>query len=272
VSHLSADLLAQAKDLVALYPERRSALIPLCHLAQQLDGWLRPEAMSEIADLVGVTAAEVRGTATFYDMLHTEPVGTYVVSVCTNIACLLGGAQELLEHAESALGVRAGGTSPDGVFTLEESECLADCDRTPCVQVNHRYVGGQTAESFDQLVADLRSGALADTVPHHGTLVRVRRSAGLEVDAETIASERAAMAAAQATRADAAKAKEADEAEAATAAKPADAEKPGDTATVSGPPPSTTSPPAPAAPTPAPPAATPTPRKQTPRKPSGGPA
>ena len=156
MSHLSADLLAQAKGLVALYPEPRSALIPLCHLAQQQDGWLRPEAMGEIAELVGVTAAEVRGTATFYDMLHTEPVGTYVVSVCTNIACLLGGAQELLAHAESSLGIRAGGTSVDGVFTLEESECLADCDRTPCVQVNHRYVGGQTAESFDQLLTDLR--------------------------------------------------------------------------------------------------------------------
>jgi NADH-quinone oxidoreductase subunit E len=201
VSHLSADVLARAKALVALYPEPRSALIPLCHLAQEQDGWLRPEAMSDIAELVGVTAAEVRGTATFYDMLHTEPVGTYVVSVCTNIACLLGGAQELLEHAESALGVRAGGTTPDGVFTLEESECLADCDRTPCVQVNHRYVGAQTPESFDGLLGELRSGALADSVPHHGTLVRVRRTVGLQASRKAVAAERAAMAEAQARRA-----------------------------------------------------------------------
>jgi NADH-quinone oxidoreductase subunit E len=204
VSHLSADLMTRARELVSLYPEPRSALIPLCHLAQEQDGWLRPEAMSDIAELTGVTAAEVRGTATFYDMLHTEPVGTYVVSVCTNIACLLGGAAELLEHAEDALGVRAGGTTPDGVFTLEESECLADCDRTPCVQVNHRYVGGQTAETFDQLLVDLRSGALDDTVPHHGTLVRVRRSVGLMADAQTVATERAAMDEAQKRRAEAA--------------------------------------------------------------------
>jgi NADH-quinone oxidoreductase subunit E len=201
MTHLSEDMMARARALVALYPEPRSALIPLCHLAQEQDGWLRPEAMSDIAGLVGVTAAEVQGTATFYDMLHTEPVGTYVVSVCTNIACLLGGAQELLEHAEEALGVRAGGTTTDGVFTLEESECLADCDRTPCVQVNHRYVGGQTAASFDQLLVDLRSGVLADTVPHHGTLVRVRRSVGLQADAQAVAAERAAMAEAQAGRA-----------------------------------------------------------------------
>jgi NADH-quinone oxidoreductase subunit E len=204
VSHLTPELLERARDLVALYPEPRSALIPMCHLAQEQDGWLRPEAMSEIADLCGVTAAEVRGTATFYDMLHTEPVGTYVVSVCTNIACLLGGAAEFLEHAEAALGVRAGGTTPDGVFTLEEAECLADCDRTPCVQVNHRYVGGQTAESFDQLVVDLRRGALADTIPPHGTLVRVRRSVGLVAEPQAVATERAAMDEAQKRRAEAA--------------------------------------------------------------------
>ena len=204
MSHLTPDLLERARDLVALYPEPRSALIPMCHLAQEQDGWLRPEAMSEIADLCGVTAAEVRGTATFYDMLHTEPVGTYVVSVCTNIACLLGGAAEFLEHAEGALGVRAGGMTPDGVFTLEEAECLADCDRTPCVQVNHRYVGGQTADSFDQLLVDLRRGALADTIPPHGTLVRVRRSVGLVVEPEAVAAERAAMDEAQKRRAEAA--------------------------------------------------------------------
>ncbi|MGP0030577.1 MAG: NADH-quinone oxidoreductase subunit NuoE [Acidimicrobiales bacterium] len=201
MSHLTADLLARARSTVALYPEPRSALIPLCHLAQEQDGWLRPEAMSEIADLVGVTPAEVRGTATFYDMLHTEPVGTYVLSVCTNIACLLDGAAELLEHAESRLGVRAGGTTADGVFTLEESECLADCDRTPCVQVNHRFVGGQTPASFDQLLEDLRSGSRADTIPPHGTLVRVRRSVGLVADPQAVAAERAAMAEAQAARA-----------------------------------------------------------------------
>ena len=87
--------------------------------------------MVDIADLVGVTPTEVLGTATFYDMLHTEPVGSHVVAVCTNIACLLGGAAELLEHAEASLGVNAGGTTADGVITLEEAECLADCDRRP---------------------------------------------------------------------------------------------------------------------------------------------
>ncbi|MGO9855702.1 MAG: NADH-quinone oxidoreductase subunit NuoE [Acidimicrobiales bacterium] len=204
MSHLGAEMRERATELVALYPQPRSALIPLCHLAQEQDGWLREEAMVEIAELCGVTAAEVRGTASFYDMLHTEPVGTYVVSVCTNIACLLGGALELLEHAEAVLGMRAGGTTPDGVFTLHEAECLADCDRTPCVQVNHRYVGAQTPESFDALLGDLRSGALSETVPAHGTLVRVRRSVGLQADRGAVVAERAAEARARSARAAAA--------------------------------------------------------------------
>jgi NADH-quinone oxidoreductase E subunit len=201
VSHLNAELRQQAEQLVALYPEKRSALIPLCHLAQEQDGWLVPEAVSEIAELCGVTAAEVQGTASFYDMLHTEPVGTYAVAVCTNIACLLGGALELLEHAEATLGVRAGGTTPDGVFTLHEAECLADCDKTPCVQVNHRYVGAQTPASFDALVDDLRAGRLADTVPSHGTLVRVRRTVGLQADRNAVKTERATVAQEQVARA-----------------------------------------------------------------------
>ena len=204
MSYFNAAMATRARQLVSLYPEPRSALLPLCHLAQEQDGWLREEAMAEIAELCGVTAAEVRGTASFYDMLHIEPVGTYVVSVCTNIACLLGGALELLEHAESVLGVRAGGTTADGVFTLHEAECLADCDRTPCVQVNHRYVGAQTPESFDALLGDLRSGALSETVPPHGTLVRVRRSVGLRADRGAIVAERAAEAQAASARAAAA--------------------------------------------------------------------
>jgi len=191
VSYFNTAMTARASQLISLYPEPRSALLPLCHLAQEQDGWLRPEAMAEIAELVGVTPAEVRGTATFYDMLHTEPVGKYVVSVCTNIACILNGAPELLEHAEERLGVRTGSTSDDGLFTLEEAECLADCDHPPCVQVNHRFVRTTTATEFDALIEELRAGGRSEEIPPHGTLVRVRRSGGLRVDPADIARERA---------------------------------------------------------------------------------
>ena len=112
-------------------------------------------------------------------MLFTEPVGRYLVSICTNIACLLEGAYELLEHAEAALGVRPGSTTADGLFTLEEVECIADCGRAPCLAVNWRFFGDVTPDGFDRLVARLRAGELSDEVPPHGTLCRVRRTVGL---------------------------------------------------------------------------------------------
>jgi NADH-quinone oxidoreductase subunit E len=201
VSHFTPETRTRAQQLVALYPKPRSALIPLCHLAQETDGWLRPEAMEEIAELVGITPAEVRGTATFYDMLDTEPAATYRVSICTNVACLLDGALELLAHASERLGVSVGGSTHDGTILLEESECLADCDFAPCVQVNHRFVRAQNAQDFDRLVDDLAAGRLAGTIPPHGTLVRVTRNRGLVVDPDRVASERAAMVEARAARA-----------------------------------------------------------------------
>ena len=202
--HLSEDVRRQAEELVGLYPHPRSALIPICHLAQEQDGWLTPEAVAEIAEIVGLSPAEVLGTASFYDMLHSEPVGRYLISICTNIACMLRGAYELLEHAEERLEVRAGGTTGDGTFTLEEAECLADCGRAPACQVNHRFFGDLTPGAFDALVEDLRAGRLSEVVPPHGTLVRVRRQGGLRVDDDTIDSERSAMARAIAARAEAA--------------------------------------------------------------------
>jgi NADH:ubiquinone oxidoreductase subunit E len=129
--------------------------------------------------MLDLTAAEVYGTASFYDMFFREKVGRHLVSVCTNLACLLNGAYELLEHAEASLGVAAGGTTPDDEFTLEEVECIALCGAAPCLAVNWRFFGDVTPNSFDQLVDDLRAGRLADTVPPHGTLSRVRRQPGL---------------------------------------------------------------------------------------------
>ena len=128
---LTAENLQRARQLIALYPQPRSALIPILHVAQEQDGWLTPDGMAHVAELLELTPAEVYGTASFYDMLFTHPVGRHLVSVCTNLACLLNGAEELLEHAEARLGVPAGGTTPDGEFTLEEVECIAFCGAPP---------------------------------------------------------------------------------------------------------------------------------------------
>ncbi|MFV0316543.1 MAG: NADH-quinone oxidoreductase subunit NuoE [Microthrixaceae bacterium] len=189
MARLTADNLALAEEIIARYPRPRSALIPLCHLAQEQDGWLSEEAMSHIAELIGCTPAQVLGTASFYEMFKLHPVGRYCVNVCTNISCQLLGAQELLEHAEAALGVHSGGTTDDGMFTLEDVECVAACTEAPAVQVNYRYFHRVDAESFDELIAGLRSGELDDTVPPHGTLAKVRQDLGEDRTANITAPE-----------------------------------------------------------------------------------
>jgi len=204
MSHFRAEIRQRAEELVALYPRKRSAMLPLLHLAQENDGYLSDEGIAEVAALTDTTPADVRGTASFYDMFHLEPVGTYVVGVCTNIACLLAGGEELLEHAAATLGCAPGATSSDGLFTLEETECLADCNLAPCVQVNHRYVRTTTPEAFDAMVQDLREGRLEHDVPPHGTLIRVKRQGGLRAAKEDVAAERATALAARTARADAA--------------------------------------------------------------------
>ena len=200
MSHFRVEIRQRAEELVALYPRARSAMLPLLHLAQEQDGYVSDAGIAEVAELTSTTPADVRGTALFYDMFHLEPVGRYVVGVCTNIACLLAGGDELLEHASATLGCPVGSTSDDGLFTLEETECLADCDFAPCVQVNHRYVRTTTPDAFDEVVAALRAGTLDHDVPPHGTLIRVRRAGGLRAPRAEVAAERSAAVAAREAR------------------------------------------------------------------------
>src|SRR3954447_17999775 len=183
MARVTAENLPRARQPVALYPHPRSALIPILHIVQEQDGWLTPDGMAHVGELLDIEPAEVYGTASFYDMFFTHPVGRHLVSVCTNLACLLNGAGELLEHAEARLGVAAGGTTADGEFTLEEVECIAFCGAAPCLAVNWRFFGNVSNDDFDQLVDDLAAGRLADEVPPHGTLCRVRRRVGLTAGA-----------------------------------------------------------------------------------------
>jgi NADH-quinone oxidoreductase E subunit len=184
VARLTPDNEVRARSLIALYPHSRSALIPILHVLQEQDGHLTEDGMGHVAELLDLTPAEVRGTATFYDMFHFEPVGKYLVAVCTNIACMLQGAYRLLEHVEERLGVAPGGTTTDGMFTLEDAECLALCGNAPCVTVNWRFFGDVDPERFDALIDDLRGGRLDAEVPPHGTLSRIRRATGLRANAD----------------------------------------------------------------------------------------
>jgi len=167
--------LATAREIIARFPRSRSALIPLLHLAQEQDGYVAEDAMAHVAELLDITPAEVYGTASFYEMFKFEPVGRYCVNICTNIACQIVGAWDLLEHAEERLGVKAGGTTPDGMITLEDVECVAACTEAPALQVNYRFRYKVSDADFDRLVDDLRAGRLDAEIPPHGTLARVRQ-------------------------------------------------------------------------------------------------
>jgi NADH-quinone oxidoreductase subunit E len=145
--------LATAREIVARYPRPKSAILPLAHLAQDQDGWLTLEAMREIAGLVGVTPAEVNGTCSFYTMFKRRPCGKYVVSVCTNVTCLVLGGPEILEHLEERY-------AGDADVTVEEVECLAACGNAPSMQVNYEFHEHLNPEVAAAIVDDYKSGVL----------------------------------------------------------------------------------------------------------------
>ena len=141
----------RAQEIVAHYPRPKSAILPLAHLAQDQHGWLSAEAMDEIAELTEVTPAEVQGTCSFYTMLKRRPCGKLVVSVCTNVTCLVTGGPEILEHLEARYA-----TDPD--VTVEEVECLAACGGAPSMQVNYEFHEQLTPERAQHLVEEYRTG------------------------------------------------------------------------------------------------------------------
>ena len=141
----------RAREIVARYPYAKSAILPLAHLAQDQDGWLSAPAMEEISELTGVTAAEVQATCSFYTMFKRRPCGKLLVSVCTNVTCLVTGGPEILEHLEAQYGT-------DVDVTVEEVECLAACGGAPAMQVNYEFHEKVTPDSAQGLVEEYRAG------------------------------------------------------------------------------------------------------------------
>lgn len=130
----SGDVLEDARRIIARYPDQRSAMMPLLYLAQSEGGWITPDAMREIGELLDVTTAEVGAVASFYTMFRMEPTGKYMVTVCTNISCKLRGADRVFECARAEVG--PSGMTEDGLLSLDEEECLGACEHAPVVQVN----------------------------------------------------------------------------------------------------------------------------------------
>ena len=152
---LTDESLAKARELIARYPERRSALMPLLFLVQAEDGYVSPAGVAQVAELLGLTKAEVAAVATFYAMYHRRPMGRYVVSVCRTLSCQLRGAEEISEALCWHLDTELGGTDPTGMVSVEEVECLAACDGAPVVQVNSENYERLTVEEAIALVKAL---------------------------------------------------------------------------------------------------------------------
>ena len=134
------------------YPTKRSVLVPTLLYAQDEVGFLSEEVISELATRLELTELDVRNVISYYSMLTTKPRGKYNVQVCTNIACLLRGGEELLQHCEKKLGIRHKGTTADGLFSLEEVECIGACSWAPAVQVNYDFHENLTNEKMDEVL------------------------------------------------------------------------------------------------------------------------
>ena len=155
----SSELAARFDKLVALYPARRSALIPMLLYAQDEQGYVTDAAIEEIARRIGITPLDVRNVLSYYSLLRTKPVGKYHVQVCTNISRMLRGGHELFEHCKEHLGIGHKETTPDGVFSLEEVECIGACSWAPAVQVNYDFHDNLTADAMDAVLDQYRKQA-----------------------------------------------------------------------------------------------------------------
>ncbi len=155
---LPAETLAELRELAGRYPEAQSALLPMLHLVQSVDGCVTPRGIEACADVLGLSAAEVSGVATFYTMYKRRPGGEYHVGVCTNTLCAVMGGDAIFDRLQDHLGLGNDETTEDGRVSLEHVECNAACDYAPVVMVNWEFFDNQTPESAVALVDRLRAG------------------------------------------------------------------------------------------------------------------
>ena len=148
----------ELREIAARYPQARSGLLPMLHLVQSVEGRITPEGIEACAEVLGISAAEVNGVATFYTMYKRKPVGDYHVGVCTNTLCAVMGGDLIFERLKDHLDVGNDETTADGKVTLEHIECNAACDSAPVMMVNWEFMDNQTPESAVQVVDDLRAG------------------------------------------------------------------------------------------------------------------
>ena len=163
----SPELAARFDKLVTRYPVKRSALVPMLLYAQDEIGYLSDAVIAEVAQRIGIAELEVRNVASYYSMLRFKPVGKYNVQVCTNISCMLRGAYDLYERFQEELGIGHKGITPDGVFSLEEVECIGACCWAPAIQVNYDFHEELTPGHVPGILAGYRGRAEAEGTVFH---------------------------------------------------------------------------------------------------------
>ncbi|HTV03967.1 MAG TPA: NAD(P)H-dependent oxidoreductase subunit E [Acidobacteriaceae bacterium] len=160
----SPELAARFDKLVTLYPVRRSALVPMLLYAQDEVGYISKAVIAEVAERLGLRENDVESVLSYYSMLRTKPAGKYNVQVCTNISCMLRDGYGILEHCKKRLGIGHKEVTPDGLFSLEEVECIGACCWAPAIQVNYDFYDELTPEKMDQVLDDYRAGRGKGTV------------------------------------------------------------------------------------------------------------
>jgi NADH-quinone oxidoreductase E subunit len=153
------DLATKVEAIAHRYPDKRSLTLPALRFAQEERGWLPPEALREVADVLDLTPAYCEAVASFYDMFHLEPVGRHMVEICTNLSCALVGAQRVVEAFESALGVKPGATTEDGEITFRAVECLNGCGYAPVVAIDNRQRFNVSPEDAAAIIEEIRGAA-----------------------------------------------------------------------------------------------------------------
>lgn len=157
MSIFSPQLSARFDALVAKYPVKRSALIPMLLYAQDEIGYLSDAVIAEVAERIGITQLDVRNVATYYSMLRFKPAGKFNIQVCTNISCMLRGAYELYERFQDELHIGHKGVTPDGVFSLEEVECIGACCWAPAIQVNYAFHDELTPNDVPKILSEYKA-------------------------------------------------------------------------------------------------------------------
>ena len=167
MSVFSPQLSQRFDALAAKYPVKRSALVPMLLYAQDEVGYLSDAVIAEVAERIGITQLDVRNVATYYSMLRFKPVGKYNVQVCTNISCMLRGAYDLFERFQDELGVGHKGITKDGLFSLEEVECIGACCWAPAIQVNYDFHDDLSPDQVPEILEEYRAKASAGGTANH---------------------------------------------------------------------------------------------------------